>query len=212
MMASNGDRSRLESEIYDNVRRYREAAAPILSDLASVGFDVGSIAELARSKVNYRQAVPVLLRWLPNVDYRPLKYDILGALCVRFARPKAAPVLVDEFQRAPDWRLKWAIGSALSHVASDDVFDAIVQLVRDKRHGRGREMLAVALGNMKNPKAVAVLVELLDDDEVAGHALMALGKLRAKTARGEIERFLGHPKAWVRKEAKRALAKIDRAA
>ena len=69
-------------------------------------------------------------------------------------------------------------------------------------------MLAAALGNMKSAVAVDVLIELLNDDEVAGHALMALGKLKAFKARLHIERFLDHGKPWVRKEARKALAKL----
>jgi len=38
-----------------------------------------------------------------------------------------------------------------------------------------------------------------------------LGKLKAEKARPYIERFLDHPKAWVRREAKKALAKLDKA-
>jgi HEAT repeat protein len=64
---------------------------------------------------------------------------------------------------------------------------------------------------MKDPRAVDVLIDLLDDDDVAGHAVVGLGKLRASKARQRVEEFLAHPKAWVRREAKRALAKIDKA-
>jgi HEAT repeat protein len=52
---------------------------------------------------------------------------------------------------------------------------------------------------------------LLKDEEVAGHALIAIGKLKADKAKSYIKPFLEHPKSWVRKEAKRALAKIDKA-
>jgi HEAT repeat protein len=107
--------------------------------------------------------------------------------------------------------LKWAIGNALSVVADDHVFNEIVGLIKDKSHGRAREMLAVALGNMKDPRAVDVLVRLLADEEVAGHALIALGKLRATQSRPQVEAFLSHQKSWVRQEAKRALSKIDKA-
>ena len=70
----------------------------------------------------------------------------------------------------------------------------------------------MALGSMQNPLAVDLLIQLLDDEELAGHAIMRLGQLIAKRSRPHIEGFLSHPKAWVRREAKRALAKIDRAA
>ena len=45
---------------------------------------------------------------------------------------------------------KWAIGAALWVVADDGVFEQVVELVQDKRHGKAREMLAVALGNMRD--------------------------------------------------------------
>jgi HEAT repeat protein len=55
-----------------------------------------------------------------------------------------------------------------------------------------------------------VLIDLLDDDEVVGHAIIALGKLKSKKAYPAIERFATHPKAWIRKEAKKALARIEK--
>ena len=61
---------------------------------------------------------------------------------------------------------------------------------------------------MKARHAIDLLIELLDDDEVAGHALIAPRKLGAKKARPRIEQFLNHPKAWIRFEAKKTLAKF----
>lgn len=197
------------------IREYREAAAPVLADLARAGIEVDSIDELYNRALSYRSVIPMLLHWLPRVQNADVKEDIVRALTVKWARPVAAGALTKEYEQAPDSSvvgLKWAIGNALSVVADDSVFDQIVQLVRDKRHGRAREMLALALGNMRNPQAVDVLVELLDDEEMAGHAVIGLGKLKAERARPHIERFLSHPKAWIRQEAKRALAKIDKAA
>src|SRR6201999_4173702 len=100
---------------------------------------------------------------------------------------------------------KWAIGNALSVVADEAVFDDVAELVRDQRHGRARQMLAVALGNMsKASAAVDVVLELLNGDEVVWRAIIALGKLKPASAREAIEVFLKHPMPWVRKEAARA--------
>lgn len=105
--------------------------------------------------------------------------------------------------------MKWAIGNALSVVADDTVYDDIVEIVADRSHAKSREMVAVALGNMKNPGAVDVLIGLLDDD-IAGHALLALRKLGAVRARPYVEPFLTHPRTWWRNEAKKAIAKFDK--
>jgi HEAT repeat protein len=189
---------------------YMEAAAPLMAELMSSGYEVGSLEVLAQSKI-YKDAVPILVKWLPDTTNLRVKESIVRALSVPWAKPHAVAALLAEFRCTPDSAktgLKWTIGNALEVLATDDVFEDIVELVQDKRHGTARQMLVSALGKMKNPRAVDVLVGLLDDDEVVGHALIGLKKLKAKQARIHIERLVNHPKAWVRKEAKQALAKI----
>ena len=44
-----------------------------------------------------------------------------------------------------------------------------------------------------------------------GHALIALGKLKPAKARPYIVPYLSHEMPWIRKEAERALVKIDKA-
>jgi len=215
----------------------RRAEAPILKELARLGFQleslselysrlrsdivkssdnvlqVKSVEELYREPVDYRAAIPILIKWLPRVDNTAVKTALVRALSIKWARPAAARPLIEEFRKAPESEelgLKWTIGSALSEVADADVFDDLVELVRDKQHGRAREMLAVALAKTKDPRAVDVLIKLLDDEQIAGHAVYALRLLAPPEARGALERFVDHPKTWVRNEAKRALAKIDK--
>jgi HEAT repeat protein len=74
-----------------------------------------------------------------------------------------------------------------------------------------RPSLAVALGNMKAPRAPELAVQLLEDDELAGHAIIALGKIGAPKARRSVEPFLTHGKSWIRKEAQRTIKKLDKA-
>jgi hypothetical protein len=182
---------------------------PVVVELRTTGFPIEHVEDLYQKRFKYPEAVPVLLKWLPRVDDPSLKDQIVRALSVPWARSVAAKPLVQEFRRSPDtWVLRWSIGNALSVVADDSVFDDIVELICNKAYGRAREMLAPALSRMKNPKAVEVLIDCLNDPEVAGHAVGALGKLRAKEAEPHLHRFLTHPKAWIRKEARTALNRI----
>ena len=191
----------------------REAAAALLADLANAGFPVESVSDLFNKRLDYRDAILMLLEWLPRISNRDVKEEIVRALSVKWVKPDAAPLLVREFHRVEEGgsSLRWAIGNALEVVADDTVFDDLVEIVQDPSYGRARQMIAVALGKMKDPHAVDVLLGLLDDEEVTGHAIMALGRLGAQEARPAIEGCLSHPKPWVRKEAKKALAKIDKA-
>lgn len=206
------ERERLRKQA---IELHKRASTPVLEELARAGFEVEGIADLYQLKSNYMKykgAIPILLRWLPRLSHVAVKEEVVRALTDKQAKPVAAAILIEEFRRADSsWQsYKWAIGNALSVVADESTRQDIIELVKDRRHGRARERLAVALGNIRDAP-VDVLIDLLNDDEIAGHALMALGKLRAQKARPHIQRFLRASQTWIRNEAKRALAKLDKA-
>ena len=132
-------------------------------------------------------------------------------MSVPWAKPRAALPLIAEFLTASqkDSGLKWAIGNALAVVADQSLFEQLCELVRDRRHGTARQMIVLALGKIKNPRAIDALIELLDDDDVSGHALSSLLKLKARKARPHFQRFLNDPRGWVRKIAAKAVARLE---
>lgn len=190
---------------------YTEAAGPLMTELASAGYEIQRLDLLGQSSA-YKDAIPILIRWLPEIANLRVKHSIVHVLSKSWAGYDVVTPLLAEFRVTPDCAnagLKWAIGNALEAHANDAIFDDVVELVQEKRHGVARQMLVVALGKMKNPKAVDVLIGLLGDDEMVGSALIGLKKLRADKARPPIERLLNHPRPRVRKQAMQALAKID---
>ena len=199
----------------ENRRRYAEAAAELLNDLRAGGFAVSTLAELRKRGVGDKRAVPVLVRWLPKVDYLPLKRDIIATLGSPWARRDAARPLLEEFHGVDPNEdrpggLRWAIGDALERVADESVLDDLIAIATDPRQGRDRALVVTALGNMARARerVVPVLLGLLEDEEVAPYAVMGLGKLRVLEAKPAIERFREHPEAWVRKESKKALGRL----
>jgi len=192
----------------------KEAAVPIVKELVAAGFPVDAVADLHNKRLDYQTAIPILLAWLPKMQNLDVKQDIVRCLSVPYAKPLAAGPLIDEFRRAEDdspTGLRWVIGNALEVVADDAVLDDMMELARDRRYGKAREMLVVGLGNMNDERVIPLLFDLLKDDEVSGHAIMALGKLTPTVARSHVEPFLKHANAWVRKEAKKTMEKIDKA-
>ncbi len=195
-------------------QRYCAVAVPrFVEDLREVGVDATSPWDLVNSKSPYSRAIPVLLRWLDQVDEDVAPQDrerfregLVRALTVKEAVGIAAPRLVDEFRGSTrDWTVRWATGNALSVVADEAVFEDIVELLRDGRYGRAREMLVKAVARTDRKRAIPVLVELLADDDLAGHALQILRRWKVPVRGQEIERLLSHPVAWVRDEAKKVL-------
>ncbi|MBI2912545.1 MAG: HEAT repeat domain-containing protein [Chloroflexi bacterium] len=209
-----------------NILEFNRAAAGLKAELAQVGFPVEDLGRLwFNFKPEHKVFIPILIKWLPQVDYVEVKETIVRLLTDRMARPIAARPLIEEFRRAPisdEPRIlhyKWAIGQALAVVADDSVFNDIAELLRERRHRWSRDMLCIALGRMKNPAATDVLLDVLTEDEgqlqreaaVLMSAVRALGNRKASKAKAHIERFLTHAEPLVRKEAERSLAKIEKA-
>lgn len=187
---------------------------PILTELAAAGFETRSLADLRHSSTRYRDAVPVLLRWLARVSDPKVKEEIVRALSVPWAKPAATAPLIEQFHAVDEsvdpngLGLRWTIGNALEVVFDDASFDALAELAQDRRYGKARQMIVLGLGKSKRPEAVDVLLSLVDDPDVDGHAIKALGKLKPSAARAALEAKLDDKRAWVRGEARKALAKL----
>ncbi len=188
-----------------------ESAAPIDVELADLGLP--PLGELANSKINYRLAVPVLLKWLFQAETNDVKGAILGALAVNWSRPLAAKPLIQFLQQLDPAALQelcWFIGNALERAADDSVFEDIVSISENKRYGTDRQMFVAALGNMKNPAAVDKLINLMGDPEVLPGVVLGLAKAASPKSRKYLENLTSHPDSWIRKEATKAIIKIDR--
>jgi hypothetical protein len=196
-----GERARAEKQDAD-VKGYTEAATGILDELRRVGFSVSAVGEL-RSGRRYKKAIPILLSWLGRVADEHIKEDIIRTLSVPWAK-EAGPALVAEYRRTAG-SLRWAIANALEVLASDEIFNDLVELALDREGGQARQMLALAVAKTKSPDAKDALMQMLGDEEIAGHALSGLAKLKADVPRTVVEPFLEHSAAWVRKEAKKLL-------
>ncbi|MCU1355483.1 MAG: hypothetical protein JWM89_901 [Acidimicrobiales bacterium] len=198
----------------ENRRRYHEAARGLLDDLTSLGYDVSSMAELRSRGFGERRVTPVLIKWLSQVTYPPLKSDIIVTLGMPWAKD-AAGALIEEFDRTdpdgdPAGGVRWAIGDSLERIADDRVADDLLRIAADQSPGSQRGLAVAALGRLKRrrPEAIALLVQLLDDPDVAGYAIMGLARTRAVEARDRVTPFLDHPEGWIRREAKNALPRL----
>ncbi len=202
-----------EKQRQSRAEEHAKVAAPIISELQEAGYGIRSLDELRLSGTRYTSAVPILLKWLSRISAADVKESIVRTLSVPWAKPLAAKPLIQEFHSVPKdaHLLRWAIGNALEVIADDSVSDDIITIVSDPANGIARQMFVLALSKVRNPKAIEVLINLLKDDEVAGHAIEALGKLKATGAKPVIEKFLVHPKAWLRSAARKALARIEKA-
>jgi hypothetical protein len=195
------------------IREIRESLIPVMAELRSAGYSEETVDELRRSGKKYESAISILLKWLPRLPSPAAKVALVRALSVPWAKPAAGPILITEFERTPPEQeeLRWTLGNALEVVAEPSLLNKFVEIVMDKANGTAREMIVLALAKIRDPRSVTTLIKLLDDQQVAGHAVRALRRLKAPQALDHLEKFTTHSESWIRNEARKAIADIMKA-
>jgi HEAT repeat protein len=206
-------------------RRYREGlgwpeAEPLLAALEAAGIDTvdfGVFGPASFTTFDFERAAPILVDWLPRVEDPRVKVAMVASLHgQRSARGEGARRLIAEFRRpeyADEHSLRWTIGDTLASLAGPADADAIIKILRDRSAGTARQMLCDALSRTKDPRRVAVLIDLIDDDDVAGHAILSLRRIgrgtlpEPKQILPLLEALLARPSAteFGRRQARAAL-------
>ena len=117
----------------------------------------------------------------------------------------------------PDWRAYetriWELGEALrlflkpkKALRTQAVTDALSKVVVEKEFGKGRQTFALLLGEFGDESHREVLGWALKDDEIAGHALKSVQKLRLDGFGAEVRQLLDRSRlGWIRSAAKKYL-------
>jgi HEAT repeat protein len=167
-------------------RRRREGpgwpeAQPLLRALEAAGIDTvdfGLFGQASFTTFDFAGAAPILVDWLPRIADPRVKEAMVRSLTGEpRARGEGARRLIEEFRRpayADEDSLRWTIGNALATLAGPADADALIEILRDRSAGMARQMLCDALSRTKDPRRVDVLIDLIGDDTVAGHAVNAL--------------------------------------
>jgi HEAT repeat protein len=181
----------------------------ILADLRALGHDFPSLSAFAQSGLRYEDAVPTLLEWLRKARTPMMQRAVARTLTNPSAKGAAMPALIDAFRNFIDEAgTRWAVGNSIETAYVDTYFDDVAALALDPQYGRARQMVALALGKSKRPEAVDVLLQLMDDHDISGHAVFALSKRPNPRARAAFEEKLTDDRPWVRKKAALGLRKI----
>lgn len=87
------------------------------------------------------------------------------------------------------------------------LFDGVAAIANNRAAQVGRRSFIMLLGSVRLARYAPQLVAQLDDTDVNGHVIYTLYLMRAGGYSEEVRPFLESPSAWIRREAKRYLAK-----
>lgn len=110
---------RFKEHVDRSMAQYKAAARGVIGELKENGFDITIIQDLRTSGRKYPAAIPILMKWLPDIKYEPLKNDIVRTVSAPWAKA-ATEALLQEFNRATgetEQNYRWTVGNALEAVA-----------------------------------------------------------------------------------------------
>ena len=180
--------------------------------LREAGLEVESVYDLVNTRESYSDVIPILLNFLERGLEDDVIYEgVVRALTVIEAKKTAGKAMISAFKRTAKEKefLRWAMGNAIGFYADESMLDDIEDIVRDESNGTARQQVVSGLRNITNARAKEILISVLDDDEVAAHALEALRNKNPVEAKERIELLVKHQKPLIRKEAKKLLKKLQ---
>ena len=181
----------------------------IKNDLKQRGYIINSVNELLKLSHKERELVPYLLELLDDLSDETDKEFVVRCLGVK-GFTEVIPKLLTEFKSAKNNYFRWAIANSINIIHSMTIEKELIELSSNKKYGTGRQMLVLSLGEYKSDLTLNCLVNLLNDEEVRGHALQALGKCGNHEVLSDIEMYCNSESNWIKKTAIKAAKKIRR--
>lgn len=181
----------------------------LIKEIREKGIEISSVNDLLNINIKHRNIIPILLKYLNIVSDENDKEFIIRCLGVK-GFVEASKTLINEFYKSSNILYKWAIGNSLSIISDIDSMPELIKIAREKEHGISRQMIVDGLGNFKNEDVKNLLIGLLNDDEVVGHAISALSKMGDKALIKHLEPFLTYKVKWIKNEAKKAINKLEK--
>lgn len=186
-----------------------ENKARIIAGLRQRGYSINSIDDLMRMSSKERDLIPFLIGLLEQFTDENDKEFIVRCLGVKGFQ-EIIPKLLEEFKTAKGNSYRWAIANSINIIHDMTIEQELITLSENKKYGTGRQMLVLSLGCYKTDSSIKCLRGLLQDEEVRGHALRALGKCGNAEVLPDIEKYCDSDNRWIRKEALNAADKIRR--
>jgi len=163
-----------EAKMVAVVSERKKDELPIIVELRKSGIEVESVYDLVNSKKSYPDAIPVLLRHLRMKHDPSIKEGIVRAL-IDPASVIGFDIIYDEFCNTPavsekqdfiGHQMKWLLGAALAEATRIETLPKVLDLLRDKSQGEGRERLIYVVKILPKKKRQVLLHELSEDPDL----------------------------------------------
>jgi hypothetical protein len=196
----------------DDAAQYAQEEQRVLAALRERGLHVSRLPELLTTRMS-RECGGVLIEQLPALETHAAREFVIRGLSDRVFAGTVTNGLITLFLEPRFEVHRWTIGQALAVVATPADAEPILEIAADGTLGTGRQMIVASLGRLKSHDADLLLLRLLDDPDVDGHAVRGLASLPVSRLRdldvAAVEPFRTDSRAWVRRSAAAVLKKAS---
>lgn len=184
--------------------------AQFLTALSDAGFPVSSVAAIRDQYDSLPSGLAaLLLEWIPRLEDRRLQESVAWALLAARSGTLDGAVLAELFDATTNDDLKRAIASVIHQTRPQNIDEWLLAVVRDRRSGASRNLLAAAVAKMLPPeRAVPALLEVFQDAPLA--AVHPLGKVGDGRVGDILAEALPTATGPLRRELRQAIARIER--
>ena len=178
-------------------------------ELLDLGFNFQVLNQAEGLLPRYKDTVlPVVIKYYRIAKLKNEKQYLLGWFHHR-GLEEVIPMLLEDYYSNNVDIDRWAIGDRLYQVRSKKYVDDYIKIISNPAYGQDRQMVILLIGKLKIESAIPILIDLLEDEGVRLHAIIALGDFKREDLRPYFKRFENSKHPGWRKYAKAALKKLD---
>lgn len=179
-------------------------------ELLNLGFNFQVLNQAECLMPKYKDMVlPIVIKYYKKAKLKNEKRYLLRWFHHK-GLEEVVPMLLEDYCSYNPNIDKWAIGDCLYQIRSKEYIDDYLKIISDFSYGQDRQMIILLVGKLKVEKAIPILINLLEDEGVRLHAIIALGDFKREELRPYFERFQNSTHPGWRKYAKSAIKKLDR--
>lgn len=91
----------------------------------------------------------------------------------------------------------------------ENLFDQLFEIATNRNAKRGRQSFVMLLGSVQHSKYSSKLIKQIDDDNVNGHIIDTIYKMKVDGFTEQIKPFTSHKITWIRNIAKKYIHKYE---
>lgn len=180
-------------------------------ELKELGYKFETLNQVRGFLPNQKKyIIPIAMKFYGETNLEQDKRYFLGLFHFKRLDECIPLMLKDMYSEYISISIKALIAENLRAIHSPKYIDDYLRILSMKELSDARNPIITLVGDFKVEQAIPMLVSALDEEKnITTNALAALGKYKRADLRIYFEEYLNHKNKYYRREAKKALQKLD---